>query len=79
MVLGTDILSTLEVQIDVANRKLFLKGEEVTTLQPVKSEPTRSEVRLLKFGRLYSPSSVLFGPGQETTIWGNRHSNVTSA
>ena len=76
-VLGTDILSTLEVQIDVANRKLFLKGEEVTTFQPVKSEPTRSEVRLLKFGRVYSPSSVLVGPGQETTIWGNMHTNVS--
>ena len=76
-VLGTDVLSTLEVQIDVANRKLFLKGEEVTTVQPVKSE-TRSEVRLLKFGRVYSPSSVLVGPGQETTIWGNIYSNVTS-
>ena len=37
-VLGTDVLSTLEIQIDVANRKLFLKGEEVTTFQPVKSE-----------------------------------------
>ena len=76
--MGTDVLSTLEVQIDVANGKLFLKGEEVTTFQPVKSEPTRSEVRLLKFGRVYSPSSVLVGPGQETTIWGNIHANVTS-
>ena len=38
-VLGTDILSTLEVQINAANRKLFLKGEEVTTFQPVK--PTK--------------------------------------
>ena len=48
------------------------------TFQPVKSEPTRSEVRLLKFGQVYMPSSVLVGPGQETTIWGNIHSNVTS-
>ena len=77
-VLGTDVLSTLEVQIDVANRKSLLKGEEVTTFQPVKSEPTRSEERLLKFGRVYSPSSVLFRLGQETTIWGNIHSNATS-
>ena len=77
-VLGTDILSTLEVQIGIANRRLFLKGEEVTTFQPVKSAPTRSEVHLLKFGRAYSPSSVLVRPGQETTIWGNIHSNVTS-
>ena len=53
-VLGTDILSTLEVQIDVANRKLFLKGKEMTTFQP-----TRSGMRLLKFGGVYSPSSVL--------------------
>ena len=35
-------------------------------------------MRLLKFGRVYSPGSVLVGPGQETTIWGNIHSNVTS-
>ena len=77
-IMGTDIFSTLEVQIHVAHNKLFLKGEEVTTFQPVKSEPRRSEVRLLSFGRVYSPSRILVEPGQEITIWGNVHSNVAS-
>ncbi len=40
-VLGTNILLTLEIQTDFSNRKLFLKGEEVTTSQPVKSKPTK--------------------------------------
>ena len=50
----------------------------MTTLQTVKSDPTRSEVRLLKFGRVYSPSSALVEPCQETSIWGNIHFNVAS-
>ena len=78
-IMGTDTVSTLEVQIEVAHNKLFLKGEEVTTFQPVKSEPRRSEVRLLmSFGRVDSPSRILVEPGQEITIWGNVHSNVAS-
>ena len=67
--MGTDVLSSLEVQIDVANRKLFMKGEEMTTFQPIKSEPTKSEVRLLMFGRVYSPSSVLVGLSKKPPFW----------
>ena len=37
-VLSTDTLSTLDNHIDVANRNLFLKGNEMTKFQPVKSE-----------------------------------------
>ena len=60
--LGTDVRSTLEVQIDVANRKLFLKKEGMTRFPPVRSEPTRCEVRILKFGRVCSSSSALVEP-----------------
>ena len=50
----------------------------MTTVQPFKSEPTMSEGRLLNFGWVYSTRGVLLQPGQETTIWRNIHSNVTS-
>lgn len=68
-----NLLSSLEVQIDVAEKKLFLGGNEVSTFHHM-SPPHRLSACLVKFGRVYSPADINVPANSETVIWGKVHS-----
>ena len=72
--MGTDVLSSLAVQIDVANKRLFIDREVLTF---GKIDNVQQSVQLVKFGQAFSPVHRTIPSGQEVTIWGQVRS-VTS-
>ena len=75
-ILGTDILSTMAVKIDLASRKLFLGGEEISAYEQV--SPCKLAMQFVKFGRVYSLKQTVVPPGEEKTVWGRVHSSTTT-
>ena len=54
-ILGTDVLSSLAVQIDVANKRLFIDREEVLTFEKI--DTVQQSVQLVKLDG-YSHRSI---------------------
>ena len=59
------MLSFLTVQIDVANKKLCIDGDKVSSFQKV--DTIQQSVQLVKFGRVFAPVHMTILPGQEMT------------
>ena len=74
-ILGTDVLASLEIQIDVTRKRLYLDGKEVTEFDRMKHTSVPS-VCLIKFGRVYSASKLVASPGEERIIRGKVQSNT---
>ena len=68
-ILGMNLLSSFQVQIDVAEQKLLV---EVVTLRRM---PPASAVCLLKFGRVYFPTDIDVPANSELIIWGKVRSD----
>lgn len=68
-IFGTDILGSLNAQINVGEKTLILNGTEVPTFQPV--PVPQSSVRLVKFAKVCAVRDVVVESGEEVTVWGN--------
>ena len=74
-ILGTDVLASLEIQIDVARKRLYLDGQEVTEFDRMEHTSVLSFC-LIKFGRVYSTAKGVVSPGDKRIIQGKVHSNT---
>ena len=74
-ILGTDVLASSEIPIDVDHKRLYLDRQEVTQFDRMEHTSVRS-VCLINFGRVYSTARIVVSPGRERIIRGKVHSNT---
>ena len=69
------MLASLEIQMHVARKRLYLERQEVTEFDRMEHTSVLS-VCLIKFGRVYLVEKVVVSPGEERIIQGKVHSNT---
>ena len=73
-ILGLDTLSHLDLQIDTRTRRLLIDGHAIPECEWLRPpERSRSQIQLVRFGKVYATTDEYIAPGQEYTVWGKVH------
>ena len=73
-ILGLDTLTHLELQIDTRTRRLLIDGHAIPECEwPRPSERSRSQIQLVRFGKVYANTDEYIAPGHKYTVRGKIH------
>ena len=73
-ILRLDTLSHLDLKINTRTRRLHINGHAIPECEWLRlPERSRSQIQLVRFGKVYATTDEYIAPGQEYTVWGKIH------